>query len=154
MSIALVLLLLGPPADPALDAADALAARARAEIDAGKRAAAVEVALQAYAALVAARPKDRRFVPLVRRRRASLLKREKRYAEALAEHDAIVAGRSRRKDRARALFDGAALLERLDKPEEAAARYARTAGLRKGLFAFFSRNSNPSAATPSVNPSG
>ena len=42
--------------------------------------------------------------------------------EAAAEHDRIVEGRARRKDRARALYDAAVLLRRLKRPKEAERR--------------------------------
>ncbi len=101
------------PADLAqqLRQADDLAAHARAAEPAGK-AAAVEAALKAYAALVELRPKDRKWVPKVRRRRAALLKHAGRVRAALAEHDAILRGPARRRDRARALHDGAGVLQK------------------------------------------
>jgi hypothetical protein len=58
------------------------------------------------------RPKDDKLVPRVRRRRAALLVHAGRPRDALREHDLIVAGRARRKDKARALYDGAVLLEK------------------------------------------
>jgi len=107
-----------PPAraDP-LAAADALAAQARAlpDEEPEQRAAkdrAVDAALEAYATVLAAHAKDQKLAPRTRRRRASLLQHAGRLREALAEHDAIVAGRARRKDRARALYDGAKLIEK------------------------------------------
>jgi tetratricopeptide (TPR) repeat protein len=101
------------PADLArrLGQADELAARARAAEPAQKEQA-VEAALEAYAALLALRPKDREWVPKVRRRRAALLKRAGRVRAALAEHDAILRGPAQRRDRARALRDGARVLQK------------------------------------------
>lgn len=116
----LVVLLAMPEDETALKQADHLAAQAR-ETKGEGRAVLVEKALAAYAALIDAHPKDRKRVPLLRRRRASLLKREGRSKEALAEHDLILAGRSRRKDRARALYDGALLIG----PEAALRRLRR-----------------------------
>lgn len=108
----LLLLLLAPSPEElnkGLEEADKLAAQARVlEDDARKKG--VAKALKAYDALIALRPKDRRFVPRVRRRKASLLKREKRIEEALAEYDKILTGRARRKEKARALYEGARLL--------------------------------------------
>ena len=119
MTWALALLLCASPADD-LKKADKLAVAARsAEGEQRKRA--VAKALDAYAALIRERPKDRRWVPRIRRKRASLLKGEGRIPEALAEHDRIYAGRSRRRDRARALYDGARLLP----PEQSEKRFRR-----------------------------
>jgi tetratricopeptide (TPR) repeat protein len=109
--VALLSLLLLVPA-PTLEEADRLAAAARA-LEAGPRKdRAVDAALAAYAALIAERPKDLKLVPRLRRRRAALLKHAGRPRAALAEYDAIVTGRGRRRDKARALYDGARLLER------------------------------------------
>lgn len=108
---ALVLLLVAGPSERMLAEADALAARARSAPP-ERKAARVEEALRAYASILAARPKDRELVPRVRRRRARLLVHAGRIRDALAEHDAILAGRARRKDKARALYDGAKLLVR------------------------------------------
>lgn len=127
MSALLIVLLLGPAGEQALKKADATAAAAKAEIEPRRRAAAIETALKAYAAVIKQHPKDRRLVPRVRRRRASLLKKEGRLREALEEQDRIVAGRSRRKDRARAIYDGARLLEKMGYLPEASARYKRAA---------------------------
>jgi len=96
----------------ALARADAASAAARAEPDPPKRAKAVDAALAAYDALLAERPKDPETVPRIRRRRATLLAAGGRPAEAMAEHDRILAGPSSRRDRARALLDGARLLQR------------------------------------------
>jgi tetratricopeptide (TPR) repeat protein len=121
---ALLLLLLATPADEALAKADALAAAARAAPPEGQ-AKAVDEALAAYDAVIALRPKDEKLVPRVRRRRAGLLKLAGRPKEALAEYDRIVSGRARRKDRAQALRDGAALLEKGGDFAAAEARLAR-----------------------------
>lgn len=109
--IAVFLLVLAGPVERALADADVLAAEARAAPD-EKKAAAVERALKAYGGVIELRPKDMKLVPRVRRRRASLLKHAGRPRDALAEYDAILDGRARRKDRARALYDGARILER------------------------------------------
>jgi tetratricopeptide (TPR) repeat protein len=108
---ALVLLFLLPAA-PTLEEADRLAAQARALDEGPQRSRAVDQALAAYAALIEKNPKDLKLVPRLRRRRAALLKHAGRPRAALAEYDAIVSGRARRKDKARALYDGARLLER------------------------------------------
>jgi tetratricopeptide (TPR) repeat protein len=105
----LVLLLL---LAPTLEEADRLAAEARALEKGPGKARAVDAALAAYAAILADRPKDLKLVPRLRRRRAALLKHAGRPRAALAEYDALVAGRGRRKDKAGALYDGARLLER------------------------------------------
>jgi len=110
-SAALVLVLAATPGERMLADADGLAARARAAPE-EKKEKLVEEALRAYAAVLEAYPKDRELVPRVRRRRAALLQHAGRLLDALGEHDAILAGRARRKDKARALFDGAVLLER------------------------------------------
>ena len=117
----MTLLLLLALAPAGLDEADALAARARA-LEGDAKQAAVAKAMAAYDAVLARVARDRRLAPRVRRRRASLLKSAGRTREALAEHDAIVAGRSRRADKARALVDGARLLA--DR-EKAVARLGR-----------------------------
>lgn len=109
-TLILLLPLLAPT--PTLEEADRLAAEARALKDGAEKQRAVDAALAAYAALIADRPKDLKLVPRLRRRRAALLKHAGRPRAALEEYDAIVAGRARRKDRARALYDGARLLER------------------------------------------
>ena len=119
MILLLVVVLLGSPEDE-LKKADALAAAAKAA-EGQARKKAVEKALDAYAAVILARPKDRRLVPRVRRKRASLLKGEGRIGEALAEHDAIYNGRARRRDKARALYEGARLLP----PEQSEKRLRR-----------------------------
>jgi len=120
-------LLVAAPPGPAmtLERADLLAATARAERVVARKARAVATALAAYDALIAARPKDRKLVPRLRRRRAGLLVHAKRLRAALTEHDRTLLGPARRKDRARALHDGAVLLARLKEPDEAEARYAR-----------------------------
>lgn len=111
--VALLLLPLLPPApNPTLEEADRLAARARSLKEGPEKELAVDAALAAYAALIADRPKDPKLVPRLRRRRAALLKHAGRPRAALAEYDAIVSGRARRKDKAGALYDGARLLER------------------------------------------
>jgi tetratricopeptide (TPR) repeat protein len=107
-SLVVVLLLLAPT----LEEADRLAAEARALEKGPKKVRAVDAALAAYAAILADRPKDPKLVPRLRRRRAALLKHAGRPRAALAEYDALVAGRGRRKDKAGALYDGARLLER------------------------------------------
>ncbi|MHC4548410.1 MAG: hypothetical protein ACYTEZ_06495 [Planctomycetota bacterium] len=112
MTALLLLWLAVTPVERALAEADRLAAHARALKKGCAKTKAVARALAAYAAVIAQRPKDAKLVPRVRRRRASLLKHAGRAKEALAEHDAIVEGRARRKDRARALYEGARLLER------------------------------------------
>jgi len=138
----LALLLLATP--PGWAEADELAARARSlEGEAQRRA--VSEAMKAYDALLKEHEKDRKLLPRLRRRRASRLKRVGRVRDARAEHDAIVAGRARRSDKARALVDGARLLE--DKEAavarlgEAIRRYpdvarmrAKAARLRGGLL--------------------
>jgi len=106
--LVVVLLLLAPT----LEEADRLAAEARALEKGPKKVRAVDAALAAYAAILADRPKDSKLVPRLRRRRAALLKHAGRPRAALAEYDALVAGRGRRKDKAGALYDGARLLER------------------------------------------
>jgi tetratricopeptide (TPR) repeat protein len=102
----------------AWETADALAARARV-CKGDEKDRAVAAALQAYERLLQSVAKDRKLAPRVRRRRAAVLKNAGRVAEALAEHDAIVAGRARRRDKARALLDGARLLR---DPERAVER--------------------------------
>ncbi len=97
------------PAEHALAEADKLAALARAAAPEA-RDTAVAKALAAYDGLLAAHGKDQKLAPRVRRHRATLLKAVGRPLDALAEHDAIVEGRARRKDKARALCDGASLL--------------------------------------------
>ena len=106
--VVLLLLLLAPT----LEEADRLAAEARALEKGPRKVRAVDAALAAYAAILADRPRDLKLVPRLRRRRAALLKHAGRPRAALAEYDAIVAGRGRRKDKAGALYDGARLLER------------------------------------------
>ena len=113
-----------PRVEELLARADALAREARAAPDEDK-ARAVDVALEAYAAVIRRRPKDGKLVPRVRRRRASLLKHAGRAGDALAEYDAIVEGRARRKDKARALYDGGRLLERGGDFHGAGERYER-----------------------------
>ena len=121
-------LTVGSPFDEALVAADALAAQARAVPAEDKtKGAAVQCALDAYGALLREKGKDPKLGPRLRRRRASLLKHAGRSVDALAEYDAIVNGRARRKDRARALVDGGKLLERSLDHVGAAARYRRAA---------------------------
>jgi tetratricopeptide (TPR) repeat protein len=112
------------PVEAQLAAADALARSARAAPEAD-RARAVDAALEAYAALLRLRPKDIRLVPQVRRRRASLLRESGRPAEALREHEAILEGPARRRDRAQALRDAGKLLERGGDLHGAEARYRR-----------------------------
>jgi hypothetical protein len=122
------------------ETADALAARARvAKGDAKQRA--VAAALAAYDRLRIRYAKDRKLLPRVRRRRAAVLKNAGRLAEALAEHDAIVNGRARRRDKARALLDGARLLKgnnaiaRLDLALDRYADLVRAeAALRRGAL--------------------
>ncbi len=111
MSAVVAALLLLAPVDEALAKADALAAAAKAAPP-ERQAKAVDEALAAYDAVIAMRPKDDKLVPRVRRRRATLLKFAGRPKEAIAEHDRIVSGPARRKDKARALCDGALLLEK------------------------------------------
>ena len=86
--------------------------------------------------------------PTLRRRRASLLRHAGRPRDALREQEAIVAGRARRADKARALHDAAVLLRRLGRPEDAIQRLdraidkypdaartrARAAGLRGSIL--------------------
>ena len=110
-AILTLLLLKEPGPAEQLEAADALAAQARAA-DEQRKPAAIERALDAYQALLDRHGRDRRLAPRIRRRRAGLLKHAGRPEEALREYDTIVEGRSRRKERARALYDGARLLER------------------------------------------
>jgi len=82
-------------------------------------------ALKAYDLLLKRYPKDLKLVPRLRRRRAGLFKHAGRIEEAIAEHDRIVEGRARRKDKARALYDAAVLLRRADRPAEADRRLVR-----------------------------
>jgi tetratricopeptide (TPR) repeat protein len=124
MSGLLAVLLLASPVEEALAKADALAAAARAAPPEAQGKA-VDEALAAYDRAIALRPKDEKLVPRVRRRRATLLRLAGRPKEALAEHDRIVSGRARRKDRARALYDGALLLEKGADFAAAEARLAR-----------------------------
>ncbi len=124
MSALLAAILLATPVEDALAKADALAAAARAAPPEGQ-AKAMDEALAAYDRVIAMRPKDEKLVPRVRRRRATLLKLAGRPKEALAEHDRIVSGRARRKDKARALLDGALLLEKGGDFGAAEARLAR-----------------------------
>jgi len=103
----------GPrPEVPTLEQADALARKARAEQDEERKTKAVKEALAAYRAILEDRPKDRKLVPRVRRRRARLLKHAGRVRDALHEYRRIVEGRGRRRDKARALRDMAKLLRR------------------------------------------
>lgn len=111
MNALLITLICGAGPAEELAACDALAAAART-CDEKARADAVARALDGYAAFLGAHDKDPELVPRVRRRRASLLSFACRPLEALAEHDAILAGPSSRRDRARALLDGAQLLAR------------------------------------------
>jgi len=156
MTVALLLaLLLAPLPDEAakpLDAADLLAARARAIKGKTKeneraRSTATQAALNAYAAALRVHGKDAKLAPKIHRRRAALLVSGGRLAEALAEHDAIPKGRSRRRDCARALFEGAAVLERMKQPAAAVSRLSQVldrysdvsrmrarAALRKGVL--------------------
>jgi tetratricopeptide (TPR) repeat protein len=124
MSAILVLLLLGAPVDEALAKADALAAAAKAAPP-ERQAAAVDGALAAYDRVIALRPKDLKLVPRVRRRRVTLLRLVGRPKDALQELDRIVEGPARRKDKARALREGAALLEKGGDFAAAEARLAR-----------------------------
>ena len=89
------------------------------------RAAAVDKVLAAYEAMLERHAKDLKLVPRLRRRRAGLLRRVGRLQEAAAEHDRIAEGRARRKDKARALYDAAVLMRRLERPKEAERRLAR-----------------------------
>lgn len=124
MTALLAVLLLATPVEDALAKADALAAAARAAPP-ERQAKAVDEALAAYDQVIALRPKDEKLVPRVRRHRATLLRFAGRPKEALAEYDRIVAGRARRKDKARALYDGALLLEKGADFAAAEARLAR-----------------------------
>ncbi|MFI5402739.1 MAG: hypothetical protein ACHQ1G_07375 [Planctomycetota bacterium] len=124
MTALLAAMLLSTPVEEALAKADALAAAAKAAPP-EQQAKAVDVALAAYDQVIAMRPKDEKLVPRVRRRRAALLKLAGRPKEALAEHDRIISGRARRKDKARALLDGALLLEKGGDFAAAEARLAR-----------------------------
>jgi tetratricopeptide (TPR) repeat protein len=124
MSRLVLLLLLGTPVEDALEKADKLAAAAKAA-PAERQAKAVDEALAAYDAVIELRPKDEKLVPRVRRHRATLLRFAGRPKEALEEYDKIVEGRARRKDKARALRDGAALLEKGGDFAAAEARLAR-----------------------------
>lgn len=124
MSALLAAILLATPVEEALAKADALAAAAKAAPP-ERQAKAVDEALAAYDRVIAMRPKDDKLVPRVRRRRATLLKLALRPKEAVAEHDRIVSGRARRKDKARALLDGALLLEKGADFAAAEARLAR-----------------------------
>ncbi len=109
-----------------LEKADALAAVARREKDAAQKTKAMRAALAAYDELLAQKPKDRKQVPRLRRKRASLLRACGLLQEAVEEHDKIVAGPARRKDKARAWREGGALLLRNKNPV-AAERYMRCA---------------------------
>ena len=109
-----------------LERVDTQAALARAMEPGPAREEAVETALAAYQELLDQNARDLKLVPRLRRRRASLLKRVGRLEDAVAEHDRIVGGR--RKDKARALYDAAELLRRLERPEEAERRLARALG--------------------------
>jgi tetratricopeptide (TPR) repeat protein len=121
---AVLLLVLASPVEEALAKADALAAAAKAApLD--RQAKAIDEALAAYDLVITLRPKDEKLVPRVRRRRATLLRLAGRPKEALAEYDRIVDGRARREDKARALRDGAALLEKGGDFAAAEARLAR-----------------------------
>ena len=127
LSLLLVLIAAGgtpSPSEVAESAAELLAKRAR-QAEGAAKPIAIERALHAYAALVRESRKDRKRHPRLRRRRASLLRHAERLPEALAEHDAILAGRARRADKARALYDGAQLLRRLGRHEEAIKRLSR-----------------------------
>ena len=124
MTILLLLVLLANPEEEEVKRADTLAAHART-LEGKEREHAVDRALEAYRSILKRHPKDRRLVPRLRRRRASLLKREGRVKEALEEQDAIVRGRARRKDKARALHDGAILLERAKDYHKAEQRLRR-----------------------------
>jgi tetratricopeptide (TPR) repeat protein len=124
MSGLLALLLLATPFEEALAKADALAAAAKAAPPEQQPKAMAE-ALAAYAKAIDLVPRDQKLVPRVRRRRAALLQRAARPQEAIREHDLIVTGRSRRKDKARALLDGALLLEKGGDFVAAEARLAR-----------------------------
>ena len=109
------------PAVKPLAEADALAARARAT-KGDRKDSAVSKALAAYASLLRTHAKDRRLVPRIHRRRASLLKHAGRWIEALREYDTVLSGRADRMDRARALLDGAKVLEKLGRLGEAELR--------------------------------
>ncbi len=125
-AVLLLLFLADPPAFAReLERADALAAAARAETEEARRTPAVQAALDAYAALLATRPKDPKAVPRLRRRRATLLAAVGRGADALAEQDALLAGPSARYDRARALLEGARLLGKAGDVHAAEKRCAR-----------------------------
>ncbi len=124
MTWLLAALLAATPVEEALARAAALAAAARAAPPEAQ-AKAIDEALAAYDRVIALRPKDEKLVPRVRRRRATLLRLAGRPKEALAEYDRIVSGRARRKDKARALFDGALLLEKGADFAAAEARLAR-----------------------------
>jgi tetratricopeptide (TPR) repeat protein len=127
-TVQLLLLLLpaASPFDEAMARADALrdAARAAPE-NTPERVRAVAAALGAYAELLEEHGKDPKLMPRIRRRRVALLRAEGRVAEAVAELDAIVEGRARRKDRAKALLDAGALFERAEDLARAAERYRR-----------------------------
>jgi len=144
--VGVLLLIVLAPGSMSMESADALAAVARATRGDGKDAA-VSKALDAYAKLLVSRAKDRRLVPRLHRRRASLLRHAGKLDAALHEQDTILKGKADRRDRARALLDGAKLLEslgRLDRAElrlrEAVDRYrdaTRTcalAALRRGAI--------------------
>jgi len=140
----LVMILCAPVTAEEWKAADDLAAQVRA-LEGEAREEAVVKALAAYDAILGKVERDRKLGPRVRRRRASLLKRVGRTADALKEYDAIVEGRARRADKARALVDGAELLadkedavRRLTRavdgyPDESRTR-ARAARLRGSLL--------------------
>lgn len=124
MSFLVAFLLVATPVDEALAEADALATAAKAAPPEAQ-AKAIEQALAAYDRVIALRPKDEKLVPKVRRRRAGLLRLAGRPKEALAEYDRIVDGRARRGDKARALREGASLLEKGGDFAAAEARFAR-----------------------------
>jgi len=109
--LAFALLLLASPLDDALAEAEALAKAAKAAPP-ERQPQAIDEALAAYDRVIALRPKDLKLVPRVRRARAALLKKAGRPREVLAEYDRIVQGPARRRDRARALYDGALQLEK------------------------------------------
>ncbi len=117
--------LLAAPVAEELKRVDVRADLARAMDPGPARDRAVDDALAAYRALLDRHERDLKLAPRLRRRRASLLKRVGRIEEAVAEHDRIVSGRGRRKDKARALYDAAELLRRLKLPDQAERRLAK-----------------------------
>ena len=107
-------------APPELDEIDRWASEARAEKDPQRKRTLMRRALDAYEERIALRPKDRKLVPRLRRKRAGLLKACGEHERALAEYQRLADGPSRRKDRARAWREAGELAVRMN--QTAAAR--------------------------------